>query len=116
MIKNFVDTSKVGVRLPRMVAVHLNLAADSMVTLRKELAPKDTGWMAQRTRVVKRATPDNLQVAVLCDSSNNPQRGGNNAAYDEEVEFGTVNSDAQPSAIPAFESAKRQLNRVRGIF
>jgi hypothetical protein len=92
------------------IADVLNEGGDSFVSLRKQLAPKDTGWMAEQTHVEETATPDHLRVVMVCDSSNNPHRGGNNEAYDALVEYGTVNSAAQPSATPAFESARRQVN------
>jgi len=92
------------------IADVLNEGGDSFVSLRKQLAPRDTGWMAEQTRVEEPATPDRLKIVLICDSSNNPHRGGNNEAYDSLVEYGTVNSPAQPSATPAFESARRQVN------
>lgn len=92
------------------IAEVLNEGGESFVSLRKQLAPRDTHWMAEQTRVEEPATPDNLKIVMICDSSNNPHRGGNNEAYDAFVEYGTVNSDAQPSATPAFESARRQVN------
>lgn len=101
------------------IAVVLNEGGESFVSLRKQLAPKDTGWMAEQTKTGEPATADRLKIELICDSSNNPHRGGNNKAYDEEVEYGTVNSEAQPSATPAFESTKRQVNagllRVLGV-
>jgi len=92
------------------IADVLNEGGKSFVSLRKQLAPKDTHWMADQTRVEEKATPDRLKVVMICDSSNNPHRGGNNEAYDALVEYGTVNSDAQPSATPAFENARKRVN------
>jgi hypothetical protein len=92
------------------IADVLNEGGESFVSLRKQLAPKDTHWMSEQTRVEEEATADRLKVVMVCDSSNNPHRGGNNEAYDALVEYGTVNSDAQPSATPAFESARKQVN------
>lgn len=92
------------------IADVLNEGGESFVSLRKQLAPKDTGWMAERTHIEEPATPDHLRIVMVCDSSNNPARGGNNGAYDAFVEYGTVEQDAQPSATPAFESARRQVN------
>lgn len=96
--------------LRESVADVLNEGAESFVSLRKQLAPKDTGWMAERTMQTEFATPSSLSVRVVCDSSNNPHRGDRNEAYDALVEFGTVNSEAQPSVTPAWESARRQVN------
>ena len=100
-------------KLLKVAVKELNSAGESMVSLRKQLAPRDSGWMAERTRIEKLATEDDLETIVLCDSSNNPHRGGNNEAYDLFVEYGTINQDAQPSATPSYESAKRQLANVK---
>ena len=93
------------------IADVLNEGGESFVSLRRQLAPKDTGWMAERTRTGEPATPDRLKLELICDSSNNPARGGNNEAYDAMVEYGTINSEAQPSATPALESTKRQVDQ-----
>jgi len=111
------DSLSRGMR--RNIADVLNEGGESFVSLRKQLAPKDTGWMAGQTKTGDPATADRLKIELICDSSNNPHTGGNNEAYDGPVEYGTVNSPAQPSATPAFESTKRQVNagllRVLGI-
>lgn len=97
-------------RVRENIANVLNEGGNSFVSLRKQLAPKDTGWMAEQTRVEGLATPDRLRLTMICDSSNNPHRGGNNGPYDSFLEYGTINSPARPSATPAFEDAKRQVN------
>lgn len=92
-------------KLVRTAMFHLNSAQDSMVTLARELAPVDTGFMRDHILPIGEATSDNLKAVVESQ-----------AEYSIFVEYGTVNMDAQPFFTPAFESASKQLKNVRGIF
>lgn len=92
-------------KLMRTIIFHLNSAAQSTVTIARELAPVLTGELKSKIRQTEFATEDNLGVAV--------ESGAEHSLF---VEFGTVNMDAQPFLTPAFESAKRQLDMVRGVF
>jgi HK97 gp10 family phage protein len=81
------------------IAEILNEGADSCVSLAKQLAPVDTGFMKENIAQTEEATPDHLKVTM--ESS---------ADYSAFVEYGTVNMEAQPFMTPAFESARRQVN------
>jgi HK97 gp10 family phage protein len=98
-------TDEAQEKLLRTIVFHLNSAAQSVVTIARELAPVDTGKLKANIRQTEFATEDNLGVAV--------ESGADYSLY---VEYGTVNMDAQPFLTPAFESAKRQLDMVRGVF
>lgn len=74
----------------------LRRAAESHVSVAKQLAPVDTGFMRDHIKVVE----DNRGLSVVSE-----------APYSIYVEFGTVNSDAQPFFLPAFGSALRQLKK-----
>jgi HK97 gp10 family phage protein len=80
----------------------LNDAASSMAGLAQQLAPVDTGYMRDHILQTQEATESNLESIVESQ-----------ADYSLYVEFGTVNMDAQPFFTPAFESAKRQLDKVK---
>lgn len=84
------------------VAAELNSAAQSMESLAKQLAPVDTGFM--RDHVSQTKTADANDLSAVVESA---------ADYSLYVEYGTVKMDAQPFFTPAFESARRQLGRVR---
>lgn len=84
---------------------HLNSAAKSTETIARELAPVDTGYMRDHIAQTKEATEEDLQAVTESQ-----------ADYSIYPEYGTVNQDAQPFMTPAFESAKSQLSRLRGIF
>ena len=81
------------------IADVLNSGAESCVSLAKELAPVDTGFMKENIAQTEEATPDHLKVTM--ESS---------ADYSAFVEYGTVNMEAQPFMTPAFESARKQVN------
>jgi len=81
------------------VADVLNEGAESCVSLAKQLAPVDTGFMRDNISQTEEATADNLRVAMESE-----------ADYSVFVEYGTVNMEAQPFFTPAFESARRQVN------
>jgi HK97 gp10 family phage protein len=89
----------------RTAMFHLNSAAASQETLSKELAPVRTGFLRENIRQTKQASLDDLEAIV--ESA---------ADYSVFVEYGTVNMEAQPFFTPAFESARKQLGSVRGIF
>lgn len=98
-------TEEAQQKLVRTIMFHLNSAANSVVTIAQELAPVRTGELKSKIRQTEFASDDNLSVAV--------ESGAEHSLF---VEYGTVNMDAQPFLTPAFESAKRQLNMVRGVF
>jgi len=95
-------TDEVDKQLAAAAATHLNLAARSMEVIAKELAPFDTGHMEDHIQWINPATAENLETSVESQAN-----------YSLYVEFGTVNMDAQPFFTPAFESAKRQLDKVQ---
>lgn len=68
-------------------------AAASHVEVAKQLAPVDTGQLRDGIEIARH---DGLRVV-------------SEAPYSAYVEFGTVNSEAQPFFVPAFESAMRQF-------
>ncbi len=88
--------------LPNRIAAELNSAAESMESLAKQLAPVDTGFM--RDSIAQTETADGNRLRAVVESP---------ADYSLYVEYGTVNMSAQPFFTPAFESAKRQLNKVK---
>lgn len=87
------------------VATELNNAASSMADIARQLAPVDTGYMHDHISQKKEATSTSLEATVESE-----------ADYSLYVEFGTVKMDAQPFFTPAFESAKRQLQRIGKVF
>ena len=88
-------------RMHRAMAVGLHRAADSHVAVAQQIAPRDTGLMADTTHKEPEEVPSidagSVRVDVVA-----PQ------PYSGFVEFGTVRQEAQPWFLPAFESAKRQ--------
>lgn len=98
-------TEEAQAKLTRTVIFHLNSAAQSVVTIARELAPVLSGELRSKIRQTEFAKEDNLSVAV--------ESGAEHSLF---VEYGTVNMDAQPFLTPAFEPAKRQLDSVRGVF
>lgn len=85
----------------RAMAVGLHRAADSHVAVAQQIAPRDTGLMADTTHKEPDELPAGDTSAVRVDVVA-PQ------PYSGFVEFGTVRMEAQPWFLPAFESAKRQ--------
>jgi HK97 gp10 family phage protein len=86
-------------RMRRNIAGELNSGVDSGVSLAKQLAAVETGFMRDNIKPTEEATPDHLRAGY--ESA---------ADYSAFVEFGTVNQEAQPFFTPAFESARRQVN------
>jgi HK97 gp10 family phage protein len=87
----------------RTTAVHeLNSAASAMADFARQLAPVDTGYMHDHIFQTREANEGSLEAIVESQ-----------ADYSLFVEFGTINMDAQPFFTPAYESAKRQLARVK---
>lgn len=88
-------------RMHRAMAVGLHRAADSHVAVAQQIAPRDTGLMADTTHKEPEEVPaidaGSVRVDVVA-----PQ------PYSGFVEFGTVHQEAQPWFLPSFESAKRQ--------
>lgn len=88
-------------RMHRAMAVGLHRAADSHVAVAQQIAPRDTGLMADTTHKEPEEVPaidaGSVRVDVVA-----PQ------PYSGFVEFGTVRQEAQPWFLPSFESAKRQ--------
>lgn len=89
-------------KLVREAVTRLNLAADTMQSLAKQLAPVDTGYMRDNIEITKLATEQDLSSEVVSQ-----------ADYSLYVEYGTVNMESQPFFTPAFENAKRQLQHMR---
>jgi len=85
----------------RSMAVGLHRAADSHVAVAQQIAPRDTGLMADTTH----KEPEELQVndvsRVRVDVIA-PQ------PYSGFIEFGTVRQEPQPWFLPSFEAAKVQ--------
>lgn len=104
-VQNTINTEQAAHRLRRTAVFHMSSAATSMVVIAKDLAAVDTGEMQSKIRQTELATEQNLTTAV--------EAGADHSMY---VEYGTVNMDAQPFMTPAYESAKRQLMMVRGVF
>lgn len=86
-------------RTRKNIAQELNSGAESCVSIGKQLAPVDTGFMRDNIKQSEQANADNLKSVVESE-----------ADYSVFVEYGTVNQDAQPFFTPAFESARRQVN------
>lgn len=80
------------------IVEELNSGAESMVSLAKQLAPVDTGFLRDNISQTEKATINNMRVMVESQ-----------APYSEFVEYGTINSEAQPFMTPAYESARRQV-------
>jgi len=83
------------------IAPVLNEGAESGVSLAQQLAPVLSGYMRDHISQTEIATADNLRSTYESE-----------ADYSAFVELGTVNMDAQPFFIPAFESARRQVNNA----
>ena len=92
-------------KLKGVIAFQLNSAATSVEVIGKQLAPVDTGFLRDNIKQTEEATDDNLRAVTE-----------SGAPYSIFVEYGTVNMHAQPFFTPAFESAKRQLKSLRGMF
>ena len=89
-------------KLLRAAAEALNSAASSCADTARQLAPVDTGFLHDHISQTKEASEHDLEAEVTSE-----------ADYSLYVEFGTVKMDAQPFFTPSFESAKRQLNKVK---
>jgi HK97 gp10 family phage protein len=91
-------------RLKTNIARELNSAAESFVSIARQLAPvsdiNTPGYVHMRDQIeqTERATADHLRIKVesLADHSS-------------FVEHGTVNMEAQPFMTPASESARKQF-------
>lgn len=88
-------------RMRRNIAAELNLGAESAVSLGKQLAPVDTGFLR-----------DNIEQTEIATAGNPHAKVESKADYSMFVEYGTVNMEAQPFLTPAFESARRQVNNA----
>lgn len=86
-------------RMRKNIADAVNNAAESCVSLGQQLAPVDTGFLREHISQTEEANADKLRAVVE-----------SGADYSVHVELGTVIHDPQPFFIPAFESARRQLN------
>lgn len=86
-------------RMRRNISEVLNEGAASAVSLGKQLAPVDTGFMRDNVTQTDEASSTSLRSAIE-----------SGADYSVFVEYGTVNQDAQPFFTPTFESARRQVN------
>lgn len=99
------QTEEARRKLRARAAEELNNAASAMADVSRQLAPVDTGYMHDHIYQTEEANEDVLRSAVMSE-----------AGYSLYVEFGTIKMDAQPFFTPAFESAKRQLANLKGIF
>lgn len=88
-------------RMHRAMAVGLHRAADTHVSVAQQIAPRDTGLMADTTHKEPEDVPSTSASSVRVDVIA-PQ------FYSGLVEFGTTRQEAQPWFLPSFESAKRQ--------
>lgn len=79
------------------MAAHNAEAAEEAAAVARQLVPVDKGNLRKSIHVEK--YPAQGSAAFIS--------GDENAPYAEYVEFGTVNSDAQPFHVPAVESAMR---------
>jgi len=86
-------------RMRKNIASELNSGVESGVSLAKQLAAVDTGYMKENITQTEEARADRLLASYE-----------SGADYSVFVEYGTVNADAQPFMTPAFESARRQVN------
>lgn len=80
------------------IVEELNSGAESMVSLAKQLAPVDTGFLRDNIVQTEVATLGHMRVMVESQ-----------APYGQYVEYGTIDSEAQPHMTPAYESARRQV-------
>jgi HK97 gp10 family phage protein len=97
--KSGFDFASLSRRVRGNIADVLNEGANSCVSLAKQLAPVDTGFMRNHIAQTEDATPEHLRVTMESQ-----------ADYSAFVEYGTVHMEAQPFFTPAFEAARRQVN------
>lgn len=97
------------------IAKAMAQAAQSHVAVAKQLAPVDTGFLRDNIKIAG-GTFD--ESASRYRSTGSGRFSGptdlaveSQAPYSTYVEFGTVNSAAQPFFYPAFESARRQFRQ-----
>lgn len=88
-------------RMHRAMPIGLHRAADSHVAIAQQIAPRDTGLMADTTHKQPEEVPSGDSSSARVDVIA-PQ------PYSGIVEFGGVHQDAQPWFLPSFEAAKRQ--------
>lgn len=93
------DFKGLSEKVRKNIAETLNEGAESCVSLAKQLAPVDTGFMRENIEQTDIASAENLKATIE-----------SGADYSVFVEYGTVNMEAQPFMTPAFESARRQVN------
>ena len=86
-------------RMRKNIAEELNSGAASVVSLAKQLAPVDTGFMRDNIEQTEEANPGSLRAVM--ESA---------ADYSAFVEYGTINMPEQPFFTPAFESGRKQVN------
>lgn len=94
------DFAGLSRRMKTGIAEELNVAAAEGVSLAKQLAPVDTGFMRDHISQTETATPQNPRITIESE-----------ADYSEFVEYGTVNMEAQPFMTPAFEMIRRAHSR-----
>lgn len=99
-LKSDIPTIKRRMHLAMAVGAHR--AAGSHVAIAQQIAPRDTGLMADTTHKEPEEVPSGDFSSVRVDVIA-PQ------PYSAIVEFGGVNQEAQPWFLPSFESAKRQF-------
>lgn len=89
-------------RMHQAAETLIHRAADSHVSVAQQIAPRDTGLMADTTHKEPGA-PTNTDASSYSLNVIAPQ------IYSGFVEFGVSRSAAQPWFLPSFESAVRQL-------
>ena len=104
-LKNMESPERAAQKLRGVAVFQLNSAAASVETIASALAPVDTGFMRAHIKQTETATDNSLRAVTESQ-----------ADYSQFVEYGTVNSEAQPFMTPAFESAKKQLASLRNVF
>lgn len=87
-------------RMRSAIAAELNAAAEQGVSIAQQLAPVDTGFMRDHITQTETATADSLRMEITSE-----------AEYSALVEYGTVNSEAQPFMTPAFETIRKAHSR-----
>ena len=98
-------------QIKNRIAIELNAANVSHVSVARQLVPVDTGESKRTIAVLEIATAENLRAV-----SHAPAQNEQGEFYDIYPEFGTIYQDAQPFWTPAFQLARHQLlNALRDL-
>lgn len=93
--------ARIPVETKREIKAALEKSADELVAMQGRLVPVDTGDLSDSIQ----SKPGRHDLAVEVSA------GGGDAFYGHFVEFGTVNTPAQPFFFPAYRALRR---RIRG--